>query len=497
MRCSILSGHLIVAWRLLASLALLVSLVAGLDLFRLAPRTNLNLACGDSAGLIKAINQANQTHVDETITLNTDHQANCVYTLNTPYPTAADQGGLPSISGSINIEGQGAMIERSQAIGTPFFRIFQVTATGKLTLNQVIARNGRVVRGGLPANSGGGIANFGEVKLINSIISGNEAKNGGGIFNDSCGSLSLTNSAVNFNSGASFGGGVFNQGTLSLVQSTVSGNQADLSGGGIANFGALSLVNSAVSYNGRASLGGGIFNQGRLSLSNSTIIGNSAGQDGGGIFNDSGKTVYLTDSLVSGNHAKRTGGGIFNFEKSELSLTHSTIGDNSAGGDAGGIYNHHYSTLSLIHSLVSDNIAQGKGGGIVNRSMAMLSLSNSTVNNNRADEAGGGIANFGTLSLIKCSIAGNKTGGRGGGIFNNFQTLTLADSLIIHNSSEHSGGGIFNRGEVFLSNSVVAYNPSGGDCISSGTLYSHISSLIGDESCGSTFSDRAKREPAK
>ena len=52
---------LIIARRLLFSLALLIGLAFGLASLLPTPRTDFNLTCGDSIGLIQAINQAN-TH---------------------------------------------------------------------------------------------------------------------------------------------------------------------------------------------------------------------------------------------------------------------------------------------------------------------------------------------------------------------------------------------------------------------------------------------------
>jgi hypothetical protein len=494
MRSNVNLPSLSVARRLLFGLALLTSLVFSLASLLAAQMTGFNLTCGDSIGLIQAINQANLSSEVGTITLNPDHQADCVYTLTSPHNNTDGHNGLPSITSQIILEGEGATLERSSIAGTPPFRIFHVAANGNLTLNQVTVSNGRATSGSLPANAGGGIANFGTLNLINSIISGNYATNGGGLYNDVGGMLNLINSAVSYNSQASFGGGIFNQGRLSLADSIITGNSADLSGGGIANFGMLSLSHSTVSHNGQPGLGGGIFNQSTLNLANSTISGNSATRDGGGLFNDFGGTIYLADSIVSDNKAGRNGGGIFNFENGTLSLTRSTVSKNRGKGDAGGIYNHHHGRLSLIHATVNGNSANEAGGGIYNRSSAVLSLTYSTVNDNSAKEAGGGMANFGLLSLTKSTVSGNRAGRNGGGIFNNFQVLSLVDSTVSRNSAGQNGGGLFNRGELFLTTSIVTNSLSGGDCTNSGTLYS-VNNLIGDGSCSLAFSDDARAEP--
>lgn len=85
---------------------------------------------------------------------------------------------------------------------------------------------------------------------------------------DNCPSLSLTNSAINGNSGV----GLFNnEGTLTLTNSTVSGN----AGVGISNARTkTTITNSTISNN----TGLGIYNwRGKLTISNSTISDNAGG----------------------------------------------------------------------------------------------------------------------------------------------------------------------------------------------------------------------------
>jgi hypothetical protein len=114
-----------------------------------------------------------------------------------------------------------------------------------------------------------------------------------------------------------FGAGIANGGQLTLVNSTVRESAAESEpepcggdpctlgrAGGIWNggAGALTLVSSTVSGN-TAESGGGIFQSGAtLMLTNSTVSGNAANQ-GGGIYNDGSGPVTLTNSTVSGNSA--------------------------------------------------------------------------------------------------------------------------------------------------------------------------------------------------
>src|SRR5207244_2711799 len=105
----------------------------------------------------------------------------------------------------------------------------------------------------------------------------------------------------------------------------------------------------------------------------------------------------------------------------------------------------------------------------------------STVSGNTAFLNGGGIhleptIRPWTMTLINTTVSGNSAG-VGGGIANG-ATLTLMNSTISGNSGG-VGGGIANlgpNGTAALKNTILAGNPTGGDC--SGTISSQGHNLI-------------------
>ena len=262
------------------------------------------------------------------------------HTLTTVEDTTYGDTGLPLVTSTITIAGNGSTIERGA--GAPKFRLMAVSRTGKLTLEKLTLRGGYAY-GYFPNNGGGGVFNGGTLTLTNTTVSGNTGGFSGGVHND--GTLSLTNSTVSGNKAQYLGGGVFNRyGTLTLTNSTVSGN-------------------SAMPYGN----GGGVFNSrySILTFENSTVSGNSA-RGGGGMVNDDG-TLTLRNSTVSDNMASY-GGGVFN--GGTLALTNSTVSGNTASdprpgyGGAGGVLN--FGTATLKNSTVSGNTANDGGGGMVN-----------------------------------------------------------------------------------------------------------------------------------
>jgi hypothetical protein len=127
---------------------------------------------------------------------------------------------------------------------------------------------------------GGGIANQGALTLQDSTVSDNLVccwdLGGGGIYNGATGTTTLRNSTVSGNAASLFalvGGGISNHGTLTLRDSTVSANSAIERGGGIYNSstGTGTLSHSTVIDN-TAPVGPGIFNDGgTMTIKDSTV----------------------------------------------------------------------------------------------------------------------------------------------------------------------------------------------------------------------------------
>jgi len=118
---------------------------------------------------------------------------------------------------------------------------------------------------------------------------------GGGIKIDAGAVVTLAHSAV-LTSTATFGGGIYNQGTLTVQNSSLAGDSADWDGGGIYNQGTLTVQNSTLAGNS-ATGGGGIYNLGTLTVQNSTLAGNSADSSGGGIYNWG--TLYYANTIIA------------------------------------------------------------------------------------------------------------------------------------------------------------------------------------------------------
>lgn len=415
------------------------------------------------------------------------------YTLLQPYSDT--NTGLPGITTTITISGNGAIIQRDMTPGTPDLRILYVGSSGSLALHNLTLRGGQggtEIWGGAVSNDGGNLS------LTDCVVTANSAEWGGGVLNY-WGDLRLTHTTVASNT-AMAGAGLLNWGGVSVVEdSDLFANAATGYGGGILNYtypgepvGTLTLARSTVRDNSVGYYGGGISNQdGILTVTYSTISRNTAVYGGGGISSvaiSGSVSVEVDQSLVLQNQATSAvgGGGIFNAAEgglvAQFTLDRSVVQGNAAGGDTyergfgGGIYNGFgayavgaTSLVTLNDSVVAQNLAVN-GGGIGNGALrpvgpnaAIITLNRSTVSGNvvglsptsQQTGNGGGLFNInGGLVVVNSTVSGNSaqgnpllTSGLGGGIASaaaGLPATVVFSHTTVANNTAGAGGGLAN-----------------------------------------------------
>ena len=125
--------------------------------------------------------------------------------------------------------------------------------------------------------------------------------------------------------------------------------------------------------------------------------------------------------------------------------------------------------LTIQNGWVTPTVSLPGGAGIQNREN--LTLNNVVVRNNTAvgDNSnyvtGGGILNGGSLTMVQCTVSGNRAR-RGGGLFTGKAT-TIKQSLITENLAMF-GSGILAGGDLLLENTTIHFNGfdgfDGGRC---------------------------------
>jgi hypothetical protein len=126
------------------------------------------------------------------------------------------------------------------------------------------------------SGNGGGIYNAGTLTVNGSTLYDNIAYGGygGGIFSGYKSTVAITGSTLTFNYG-SLGGGIYDNGSMTLSGCTVSGNLADSEGGGIFNdkYGKLTIQSGSVVKNNTAPLGADLFELGWVKISSDSTVG--------------------------------------------------------------------------------------------------------------------------------------------------------------------------------------------------------------------------------
>ena len=198
-------------------------------------------------GLIDAINAANQTPEADIITLE-----RALYVLD-KVNSENQKSALPEISTPIVLRGNGAELRR---YSTSDFRLFHVTETGHLRLENVV-----LAEGSIGAIRNHGITELRRVQLVDSTARGASA------IVENYGEMRLNHCEVSFNTvaGASRDAGtIVNWGKLWLNSTTFQGNQLSRRYEGVAlassvlNYGTAEIEDVVISGNvaGEVGIGG-------------------------------------------------------------------------------------------------------------------------------------------------------------------------------------------------------------------------------------------------
>ena len=219
--------------------------------------------------------------------------------------------------------------------------------------------------------------------------------------------------------------------------------------------------------------GAAVYNQGRLRVERSIFKGNGlsystdSSSGGGAIYNAPHAKAYITDTEFLNNflYARYYGGGaILNEGTLTVERGHFRGNYGIRGIIVNGILEASpKAVLVLLDSLIESN---SFGTGI--RNNAKLTVERTTISEEDAVE-GGGIYNANEM-IVRESVILRNNAIRGGGVYSaKGATSTFINTTISQNHARGKaegngiGGGLFNYGgTVYLANSTIAENTSGG-----------------------------------
>lgn len=426
--------------------------------------------------------------------------------------TAGSGGGiLVTPGGTLSVTGGSITGNMSNRAGGGIELNATMTDTVAITVTNVNLINN--MTGSSPGNGGGlHITGPGTAYFVGGTVSNNSATaEGGGLWNSIAGTLTISGTAVTFN--------------------TASGNDADQGGGGIYSDGGIVVVNGAdITDNqadGNSGSGGGILMKGgRLMVDGGMINSNMAMRAGGGIELNGGTvtdTLPLTATISAVDLSANTtgnspgnGGALHLTGPGTVAFVDGTVANNVAAAEGGGLWNSAVGTLSVVGTRFEANVANGsaadQGGGALFNDGGTLTVSDATLMNNRADGTSGSggaiLNNGGTLEVTNSTLSGNMAMRAGGAIEDVAgMAVTITTSQLLSNSAGANPGNggalhISGAGTVTVTTSSIMSNTAaaeGGGLWNSvaGTLIVDKSTLNanlangsgGDQGGGAIFND--------
>ena len=445
----------------------------------------------------------------------------------------ATNGGAIYISSSRTFTMSGGTISNCIATDSAGAIFMEASSTFTMSGGTISSCKAEKLNGGAIYMSGLALANL----KGGTIEKCTAEQSGGALFITETAKAYLSGATIQGGSATSgFGGAVYNNGTFIMdnVNSSIEPTGKTFltasnaqQGGAIYNDNSGSLTLSAGSITGTATgtgNGGGIYNAGSATISGSIAIYGVSFGSGGGIFNAS-KTLTMKGGTIINSIANNGSGGGVYVAGGIFYLSGGTI-DGCSADYGGGVYIGG-GTFEINNGIVNGCSAD-YGGGVATSGSGKFNMTNGTISNNTATENGGGVwcdtagwdgsaANAkitgGTIGGVGVDEDGEKIGGNtaknGGGVYVvGDKLISIWGGTISNNSAEQNGGGIYvdQWGELYLSHETqasshptISYNTAtnGGGLywVKYGKLYSwngtEISNNTANENGGGIYAENA------
>ncbi|WP_455645573.1 hypothetical protein [Methanosphaera sp.] len=330
------------------------------------------------------------------------------------------------------------------------------------------------------------------IKLNNiSFINAYITDNGGAIENE--GNLSIINCTFkNNNAYYQKGGAIYNTGSLTVTNSEFTGNQAQ-NGGAIYNENAeLILINNTFNNNNivNSAGGGAIFN---TNENNSTTIirnnffysCNAEYARGGTLYNEKGNVIFSENYVESSQSLN--GACIYNLDNITI---HNNTFTKNYGYDGSVVYNWGYANIT--NNTITNNSVSAKGvlynmgtmnidsniiqyssaniGGAIYNARGQMNVINNTLTDNTASRTGGAIYNQADM-LITDNIIQNNKALMGAGLYNEHRTMRHTTEDYMSSYTMYFYGNMTASRNTFSNNTNTNTSNPGCDVYNKGELY--------------------------
>ena len=246
---------------------------------------------------------------------------------------------------------------------------------------------------------------------------------GGGWFNTTNSSPTVTNCIFEKNAAALYGGGLYNRDIACMPPITdceFRGNFSGTHGGGI------SCESNSLTW----------------VISSNIFSGNVASGYGGGMYFI--HTIPTVEDCEFTQNEAVYGGGLFAEEECNITLRRCTLTGNVVSSHGGGMYSRQGSPTVEDCEFTQNEAAYG--GGLCTETGCNITLRGCELTENIGTGYGGALYNGGNTSTIEnCEFSSNRTNTQGGAIYNASSSPEILDTLFRNNVSVSNGGGIYNH----------------------------------------------------
>lgn len=320
---------------------------------------------------------------------------------------------------------------------------------------------------------------------------------GGGWYNTTNSSPTVTNCIFEKNAAALHGGGLYNRDIACIPPISDCEFRDNLSGsrgGGIlceSNSLAWVISNNIFSGNVASNHGGGMYIiYGSPTVEDCEFTQNEAGYAGGGLFTDDGCNITLRGCTLIENIATSYGGALYNETNTSIiencefvnnrasdqggaiynGSSHPDISDtlfwyNVSVGNGGGVYNYRSHPIFTNCKFIANKTEAGHGGAVLNRVDSNPKFYNCIFSFNQSDIGNGGAIyndaylNYPDPELYNCSLSWNTALGNGGGIYSDHGSNdTTITNCILWNNVDTSGSQQDLSAQIYGSTYHVSYS---------------------------------------
>lgn len=404
---------------------------------------------------------------------------------------------LSEVTGTITLE-SGLVVEKDVEIrgsgtdgividGNSAGRVFEISTGATVSISDVTVTNGLV------ADSGGGIANAGDLTLERVTVKGNQTTGGpgGGIYNT--GALTMTNCTVSGNVASGEGGGIYNMSgsTLTLNNCTIALNESSSGSiGGLYNGGDLDISNTLISDNTSADTGGSGTTGTNIAnlVADGSLSGAGSGDPGLGPLQDNGGTGF-THGLSYGSIAIDAGNSATAEDTDQRGTSRPVDGDldDNALPDIGA-----FEYIPGVIEFSADTYSVGESDGIVTITVVRTGTGDGAASATVATSDGTATAGSdytaasGTLTWSDGDISAKTL------------AITIADDLIEEGNETiflsltgitgAGGGSILSAGVIIEDNDAYYTLTSTVTGVGSGSITSSPSGIDCGSDCSATYS---------